>query len=473
MTVFLVGAGPGSLDLLTVKARDLIQKADCALVDALASDDIVSLINPNAEIIDVGKNPKKHRYSQDEINELLVEKAKQYECIVRIKGGDPFIFGRGGEEQFYLTSKGIKCEVVPGISSAFAAPAYAGIPVTHRDVAPILTVATGHEQGEVDQVDWLALGASNNPLIILMGVANRAHISSKLMEGGRSPLEPVAVITNATRENQQVKITYLEELADLEIVSPSVIVVGEIVEKQVPWFEPKALSGCRVVVARPIGRTSVLGAMLREAGASVLEVSPTICQTIEKPVPKIEQDCVLFTSTQGVDSFLENLHREGKDWRYLYGKKIFAIGKATGAHLTEHGCNIEAIAHESNSRGCVKLVKEQGMKSVFLVRPKESREVIASELKVSGIEVKEYIVYETVAHPINEVVQRRINEANFIVCAAGSTIRALSEFGKFSCVTIGAETTKVAREYGWNVLGQANETSITSLYESVVEVWGK
>lgn len=473
MTVYLIGAGPGSISLLTVRAKELIQQADCALVDALASDDIISLINPKADIVDVGKTATKHKYSQDEINELMFKKSKEYECVVRIKGGDPFIFGRGGEEQYYLTSRGVKCEVVPGISSSFAAPAYAGIPVTHRDVAPLFTIVTGHEQNENDEVDWLSLGKSNSPLIILMGVKNRGNIAKKLMQGGRSPLEPVAVITNATRENQQVKISYLEELAELEIVSPSVIIVGEIVEKQVPWFEPKQLSGCKLVVARPTGKTSLLGEMFRDAGASVLEVSPTSCETIEKPLPEINQDSLLFTSSQGVKSFLENLKREGKDWRFLYGKKVFAIGQATAKYLVEHGCNVDAVAKESSSIGCVRMIKEQDVSSVLLIRPKNSREVIASELKVSGIDVEEYVIYETIPKEIDEIFIDRIKKANFIVVAAGSTIKALSKIGKFSCITIGQETTKIAREYGWNVIGQSDHTSIESLYRTVLEVWGK
>jgi uroporphyrin-III C-methyltransferase len=227
VTVYLVGAGPGDPDLMTVRATRLLGRADVVVFDALVDESILKLVPAHIERIDVGKRPG-NSVPQENINALLVQLGQQHECVVRLKGGDPYVFGRGGEEACALIDAGIACEVVPAVSSAFGAPAAAGIPVTHRGVAPAVTVVTGHRKQGEPQVNWAALGQAGSTLVILMGVAERASIASSLMLGGLAADTPVAVIERATRADQRVLRTRLDQLGVADVVAPATIVIGAV-----------------------------------------------------------------------------------------------------------------------------------------------------------------------------------------------------------------------------------------------------
>jgi uroporphyrin-III C-methyltransferase len=237
MTVYLVGAGPGDADLLTVRAARLLRDADVVVHDALVDDQVIALANPVAELIDVGKRPGES-VAQQHINELLIRLSATKQQIVRLKGGDPYVFGRGAEEAEALRAAGVSCEVVPGVSSAFAAPAAAGIPVTHRSVAPAVTIVTGHRRNGEQPVDWASLGQAGSTLVVLMGMAERVDIACSLISGGLPPHTPVAIVERGTQTNQRVSRGELRCLADLPGAAPAIIVIGAVAAIEAAMFIP-------------------------------------------------------------------------------------------------------------------------------------------------------------------------------------------------------------------------------------------
>ncbi|NLB17221.1 MAG: uroporphyrinogen-III C-methyltransferase, partial [Syntrophomonadaceae bacterium] len=336
--VFLVGAGPGDPGLLTVKAADLIKKCDVIVYDRLVGPKIIAGAAENVERVFVGKESNNHSLPQEEINQLIVQRARQGKMVVRLKGGDPFVFGRGGEEAEFLRLNNIPFEVVPGVTSAVAAPAYAGIPVTHRDFTSTLTIITGHERPDKKKssIPWEQIAAGKGTLVFLMGVENLGTIVSNLIAFGRSPETPVALVRWGTLPDQEVLTGTLHNIVD-EVKTqgfrpPAVIVVGEVVKlrEELRWFDNRPLSGRTIVVTRARNQASRMVAELEGLGAQVIEfptikIKPIAAPGLQACLTKMsEYSWLTFTSVNGVKEFISQLHELGFDIRDLKGPRICA-----------------------------------------------------------------------------------------------------------------------------------------------------
>ena len=398
MKVYLIGAGPGDPGLLTIKGKDILEKADVVVYDYLANDTLLGYARPDAERIYVGKVAGNHALPQDGINKLIIEKAKEGKIVARLKGGDPYIFGRGGEEAEELLDAGVPFEEVPGISSTIAGPAYAGIPLTHRSFSSSVTLITGHENpdkpGSVH--NWKALAASANTLVFVMGMKNLPDIARNLIEAGLSPDTPAALVhwgTTAKHRSLAATLgTLHEEGVRQGFTNPSVIIVGKVVtlRDRLNWFEQKPLLGRSVVVTRAREQASGLAAQLADLGAEVIQF-PTIdikpledYSSVDAAVRNLgAYDWLIFTSANGVKCFWERLEAQGLDARALYGLQVAAIGPATAQAVRTHGIAPdfvpEAYIAESVAEGLIGLGMDG--KKVLLPRAREAREVLPEELR--------------------------------------------------------------------------------------------
>lgn len=440
--VYLVGAGPGDYRLISVKACDCLKKADTVVYDRLADERILSYAPKNAEYIYVGKASSQHTMRQEDINQLLVDKAKEGKVVVRLKGGDPFVFGRGGEEALLLLENKLPFEIVPGITSAISVPAYAGIPVTHRAVATSFAVITGHEdptKGE-SNMRWDKLSTGVDTLVFLMGVGNLPHITSKLIENGRAADTPAAVIRWGTKPEQEVLVTTVgkaaEDVAKAKLKPPAIFIVGEVVNlrEKLAWFDNRPLFGKKILVTRAREQASKLTAALEELGAQCIE-SPSIrivepqdnYAAIDAAIASLAQyDWLIFTSTNGVEHFFARLEQKGMDTRSLGKAKIAAIGVATANQLKEHGILADRIPAEFRAEGILEVLKDDikaGMK-VLIPRAQEAREVLPEKLRELGAVVEVAPVYQTIA-----------GEAD------ASAVKALLEAGKLDLVTFTSSST--------------------------------
>lgn len=441
MSVYLVGAGPGDPGLLTLRGKALLEQADVVIYDYLASEALLRLIRPGAECIYVGKKAGDHALPQDAINRLLVDKGREGGVVVRLKGGDPYIFGRGGEEAEALLDAGLPFEEVPGISSAIAGPAYAGIPLTHRGYASSVTVITGHEDpskpGSVH--NWAALAASANTLVFVMGMKNLADICARLMEAGLAPDTPAALVhwgTTPRHRSLAANLATLPEAALREgFTNPSVIVVGEVVRlrSRLNWFEQKPLLGRFVVVTRAREQASGLAAALTELGAEVIEFPTIRVRPPDDAAPVRDAvrglggyDWVVFTSANGVAAFWEALLAGGLDARAFAGARIAAIGPATAEALRGHGLTPDFVPNAYVAEDVAEGLRALGMdgKRVLIPRAREAREVLPEELRRAGAQVDVVPVYVT--EPSD---------------ARGDVVLARLEAGELDCVTFGSSST--------------------------------
>lgn len=442
--VYLLGAGPGDAGLLTIKARDVLASADVIVYDALANADLLSHARKDAEIIYVGKVAGNHALPQHEINKLLVRKAQEDKVVARLKGGDPYIFGRGGEEAQELVAAGIPFEEVPGISSTIAAPAYAGIPVTHRDMASSLTIITGHENpdkpGSVH--NWDALAKSGSTLVFVMGMKNLPDIAKHLIAAGKDPATPAAVIYRGTTPMQRSLVATLADLPqkarEANFANPSVIVVGQVVSlhDDLNWFEQKPLLGRSIVVTRAREQASGMAQSLAALGADVIQ-----CPTIDiRPLDDYsELDAALnrlrdyawliFTSVNGVRHVWQRLAQLGKDSRALGSCRVAAIGPATAAALEERGIVADFVPERYVAEGVVEGLLErnkgqlQGLR-ILLPRAAKARDVLPQKLGEAGCVVDVISAYETVpAATQKDLVLERLEQ------------------GKLDCVTFGSSST--------------------------------
>ncbi len=414
--VYLVGAGPGDAKLITVKGLECIQKADVLVYDRLASPRLLKWMKPGGEKIYVGKLPDRHTMKQEEINQLLADLALQGKTVVRLKGGDPTIFGRVGEEAELLRKHGIHYEIVPGITSAISVPAYAGIPVTHRDHASSVSIITGHESPDkLDQsIDWARLTNATGTLVFLMGVAKIGYISGQLIKHGRSPETPVALVRWGTRAEQE---TITGTLADIEakvlaadFQPPAVIVVGDVVlqRQTLMWAEALPLFGKRIVVTRARSQASELVDAIEELGGEPYEfpVIETIMPEGAEKKAKIaaalgaleSYDWVFFTSANGVEFFFRHLAELGADIRGLHRARIAAVGPATAAALAQRGLLCEELPARFQAEGLIEKLGAALLpgQSVLLPRGDLAREWLADKLKELGLQVTEADTYETV-----------------------------------------------------------------------------
>jgi len=441
--VYLVGAGPGDPGLITVKGLECIERADVLIYDFLASPILLKHAPENAEIIYVGKKGGDHTLLQEQINSLIVEKAKSGLTVTRLKGGDPFIFGRGGEEAEVLINAEIPFEIVPGVTSAIAAPAYAGIPLTHRKFTSTLAFVTGHEDSlkEESSIDWSALAKGIGTIVFLMGVKNLPYITSRLISHGMHSDTPVALIRWGTTPRQITVTgtldTIVERVEDAGLKPPAVIVVGHVVKlrKIMRWFENRPLMGRSIVVTRAREQASELVKRLSDLGAECLE-----CPTIKVAPPDdlkpldmaIENlstyDWLIFTSVNGVNFFFNRLFAKNKDVRALSNVHTAVIGPATAKRLFDFGLQSDIVPESYRAESIIKAFagKDINGKKILLPRAKEARPILPSELARMGAVVDEVTAYCTRAVQVNaDLILKRLREKtiDLITFTSSSTVQ--------------------------------------------------
>lgn len=451
MTVYLVGAGPGDPGLLTRRGAELLAQADVVVHDRLVDPGVLALARTAAELIDVGKVPAPARADaggavapsgdarQRDINALLVRHGRAGRTVVRLKGGDPFVFGRGGEEAEALAAAGVPFEVVPGVTSATAVPAYAGVPVTHRGLSTSVTVVTGHvgDPTAPGGVDWESLGRAGGTLVVLMGMADRGEIARRLMAAGRPGTTPVAVVEWGTTPRQRTERTTLERLADVALGSPAVVVVGPVAALDLSGASGLPLAGATVAVTRPRHQAGAFRAALESAGARVVEV-PVIDvadpedggDALRRAAAEIAgYHWVAFTSANAVRRLLPLL----RDVRSLAGVGVAAVGEATARALVELGVTADLVAEPSTAEGLVAVFPDPPLSTgpdvlgarVLFPRAAEARPTLAAGLGARGWEVDEVVAYRTVAaEPPADAVADDLAGAEVVTFASPSTVRA-------------------------------------------------
>ncbi|WP_053956645.1 uroporphyrinogen-III C-methyltransferase [Inediibacterium massiliense] len=495
--VFLIGAGPGDYKLITIKGLECIQKADVVLYDRLASPRLLSFAKENAEMIYVGKAPNNHAYTQDEINELILQKALEGKVVARLKGGDPYVFGRGGEEAKVLKDHGVHFEIVPGITSSIAVPSYAGIPVTHRNVSSSFHVITGNEDPtkEENVIDYEALAKVEGTLIFLMGIKNLDKICSSLIKFGQDPNRPVAVIMRGTTANQKMAKGTLSNIYQMikenNIQNPSIIIVGEVVNlsETLNWFENKPLFGKKILVTRTRTQASVLSEQLEDLGANAIEF-PTI--QIEKPkdYTKIDEAIkqiqkykwIIFTSVNGVHAFFERLKELKLDVRSLYGAKLVAIGTATQKVLEDKGLLVEYVPEVFRAEAIVEGLKDKINKGDHILLPRAdiARTILIEELEKMHAIVDHIDIYHTtIPNSDREKLVHILQEGiDFITFTSSSTaknfIAILGEENKellkdIKIAVIGPITAQTVKDIGMNVDISADEFTIDGLVNSILK----
>jgi uroporphyrinogen III methyltransferase/synthase len=477
--VFLVGAGPGDPGLLTMRAAELLASADLIATDALVSREIVARFPKSAQVVYVGKRASAHTLPQDKINQLLVDEAKKGKRVVRLKGGDPFIFGRGGEEAEELVAAGVEFEIVPGISSAIAGPAYAGIPVTHRAHATSVTLVTGHESEESTGIQWGALAQLNGTIVFMMGLANLPLIARKLREHGVPGTRHVAVVSHATRPEQRTVAATLDDIearvAEAKIEPPALIVVGEVVQLHdtINWFESKPLFGRRVVVTRAREQASDLKRLFEESGAQVLQfptieiVPPESFASLDRAVDEA-WDWLIFTSANGVSAFFERLFAKGKDVRAL-SAKVAAVGESTAASLRARGIAPDIVPDKFMSSALIPLLPASPGRTA-IIRAQEGRDDLLDELRKRGGEVHLAVAYRNVpaTHDRDE-----LHDIDVVTFTSASTVDNFFTSGGSAAngallASIGPITSEAIRKHGRAVDVEAAAATIQALHDAVV-----
>lgn len=500
MKVSLVGAGPGDIGLFTLRGRELLEEADVVIYDALVNSSLLNFAPDGAELIYVGKVASNHALPQAEINQLLVKKAREGKNVVRLKGGDPYIFGRGGEEGEVLCAENVPFEVVPGISSAIAAPAYAGIPLTHRDMVSSISIITGHENPDktCSALNWHAFAQSGSTLVFVMGVKNLPSIAKNLVSEGMNPDTPAAIIYRGTSSQQRSLYSTLsklpEEAKKADYTNPSVIVVGKVVNLHscLDWFTKKPLLGKRIVVTRAREQASEMVKALHALGADVLEC-PSIAivpiashDKLDEALGRLDDyGWIIFTSANGVEYFWSELLKHGKDARSLGRSKIACIGSATAKALAQKGIQAdlvpesyvaESVAAALIARECENL---RGMR-ILLPRAAAAREILPEELARHGAIVDVIPLYEALAdqsgaeHICKMLENGLLNcvtfassstVRNFLECVPADLVRAHPEM---VLAAIGPVTAKTLEEFGLSVSIQPEKYTIPALVEALV-----
>jgi uroporphyrinogen III methyltransferase/synthase len=498
--VYLVGAGPGDPGLFTLKGKTILERADCVIYDFLASGELLHFARAECEKIYVGKRGGAHTMSQADINALLVRKAREGGVVARLKGGDPFIFGRGGEEAEALAKAGIPFEVVPGISSGYAAPAYAGIPVTHRDFTSGVAFITGHEDPTKAQtaLDWAKIATGLGTLVFFMGVRNLPEITRALVEHGRDPRTPVAVIRWGTRAEQQVVTGTLADIVSkaASILPPAIMVVGEVVRlrEHLNWFERLALFGKRIVITRSREQAGVLREALAELGAQVVEVptieirDPASWEPLDQAIRRLEEfHYLLLTSANGVRSFLARLKASGRDVRDLKGVTIGAIGPATAAEFAKAGIKVDLVPEKYHAEGLVETLRSHDLrgKSFLIPRAKVARDILLRELEKLGAHVEVVEAYEAVAPPLRRGQLTRLLSPppDLLVFASSSTAsnfvrllrgcRLARVLRGIAVASIGPITSHTLRKLRLPVSIEASESTIPGLVRAIRDYFSR
>jgi uroporphyrinogen III methyltransferase / synthase len=503
-TVFLIGAGPGDPGLITVKGLEKIRQADVLIYDYLADPNLIGEARPDAEVIYVGKKGKDHTVEQGGINELLVRKAREAHIVVRLKGGDPYVFGRGGEEAQELSKAGIPFEIVPGVTSAVAAPAYAGIPVTHRDHASMVTFITGHESPEKREsaIDWEVLAKNPGTLIFLMGVKNLPNISKSLIENGKPGSTPAALVRWGTTPKQVSLISTLaeipEEAARRGIAAPAIFVVGSVasLNQSLGWYEQKTLFGKKVLITRSRAQSRQMSERIRELGGDPI-LFPTIqiappddFGPLDNAIHRISSfDWVVFTSVNGVDRFFQRYFEVKSDIRDMAGPRIGAIGPVTAASIRRHGLSVDLLAKKFVAEGILELLSEEDVRNMkFLIpRAARARDILPDELRRLGGEVEVVPVYRTIPPDDADIADTREmlkrGEIDAITFTSSSTfthflemmkgIDLQQDLGSVVLASIGPITSETIRENGLTPTVEASEYTIDGLVEALVGHMGE
>ncbi|MDA8402683.1 MAG: uroporphyrinogen-III C-methyltransferase [Desulfobacteraceae bacterium] len=496
--VYLVGAGPGDTGLLTLKGKTCIERADVIVYDYLAADALLQYARKDAELIYAGKKGGDHTLTQTEINALLIRKASQGHTVTRLKGGDPFIFGRGGEEIEALIDAGISFEVVPGVTSAIAAPAYAGIPLTHRKFTSTVTFITGHENPdkEASNINWKALADMGGTLVFLMGVKNLPNIVSRLRQRGMNENTPAALVRWGTTTKQQTVTgtlaTIIENVRIAGLTSPCIIVVGDVValREKMQWFENRPLFGKKIVVTRARAQASGMVAQLTDLGAECLEY-PVIRTIPPEDDTRLDQAIdalstyhwVIFTSVNGVDFFFNRLEENGYDARAFGGLRTACIGPVTAERLRSHGIATDILPDSFRAESIINAFQNEPMtgKRVLLPRAAEARMVLPEELIRMGAEVDEIAVYRTVddTEHIGQLIRQLENQAiDLITFTSSSTVtnfKKLLPKDRFDALmahtaiaAIGPITAETAEKNGFQVDISADTYTIPGLCDAIV-----
>jgi len=496
---FLVGAGPGDLGLVTLRAKECIEQAEVLIYDYLCNPEMLKWVPDHAEIIFAGKKSAAHTLTQDEINALLVEKARGGKQVVRLKGGDPFLFGRGAEEALALAAAKIPFEIVPGVTSAIAGPAYAGIPVTHREKNSHVTFFTGHEDPEKSKsaIDFGALAQLGGTQVMLMGVGQLESITRKMLEHETRADLSVALIRWATTGQQQTLVgtlaTIAQQAAEKNFSAPAVAVFGDVVSlrEQLNWFEKRPLSGKRIVVTRTRQQAGALSGELRAAGADVIEL-PTI--QIKPPTDlrafaELVQDAhiydwIVFTSPNGVTAFFDLFYKLYDDAREIGGTKIAAIGPATAQRIKDFHLHVDLQPEEFVAEAVVRAFQKEGNLEnlrILLARAEQARDVLCKELSSLGAIVDEGFAYRTVAETrdITGARRRLLHEgADMITFTSSSTVENFLALGLdwpkgMQIASIGPITSKTARDRGLKVDVEARRHDITGLVAAIRSFYDK
>ena len=479
--VTLVGAGPGGRELLTLAGAAAIEKADAVVFDRLVNEDILGLIPETAVRVNVGKENNHHPVPQDQINEILVRLAKEGKNVVRLKGGDCYLFGRGGEECEYLLENGVPFQVIPGVTSALAAPAFAGIPVTHRDFCSSVHIITAHARaGKPLQIDFDSLVKAGGTLVFLMGLTALEQVMAGLLAAHIAPDMPAAVIENGTRGNQRKVVATVSDLAPqvraAGLKSPALIIVGKVctLSDRLDWFTPLPLHGKTVVVTRPRERAGTLAARLREQGANVIE-APCI-QTVERenvqPLAdalRQKHDWAVFTSPAGVHATVHALAKLGRDLRALYGMQLAAIGRGTADALAGYGLTADLIPAQYDGEhlaDALTAAMPQGG-AALLLRAAAGGQILPEKLKAAGVYVTDVPLYDTEYRCAKADELRAMLEqgaADVVTFTSMSTVEGfvqavgVADYTGFTALCIGEQTAQAARRYNMNVKIAENAT---------------
>ena len=504
--VFLVGAGPGDPGLVTLSAVRAMETADVVIYDHLVDEAILAHVRQDARMIYAGKEGGRHTLSQDEINRLIVTHAKAGSRVVRLKGGDPFIFGRGGEEALVLAAEHIPFEVVPGVTSASAVPAYAGIPVTHRGKASMVVFVTGHEDPtkDEDSVDWAYLAGFSGTIVVLMGVKRIEENVNALIAGGKSPDTPSALISRGTTPAQKSVRAQLSKIADAAreagITAPAVLVVGEVADliEDLAWFERLPLFGRRIVVTRAEHQAAELSDRLRALGAlpiglaSITIAPPQDEAATGRAASSVSAyDIVVFTSPNGVDAFFEQLRRLGRDSRILGGVTVAAMGPGTALALGRQGIVPDIVPDRFIAEDLARAIIDTGVegKNILLFRAEGARDVLPRLLTGAGAAVEDVGAYRAAKSDVSdEQFSRTFSDADLVVFTSGSTATNLGSIIEekrrggsidFSAITIppavsiGPVTTKAAREAGFTVAAEAVEYTIDGVVKALIDYYSE
>jgi len=495
--VYLIGAGPGDPGLITVKGRKYLAEADVIIYDRLLDENLLACTKQDAERIYVGKASSDHTMSQGKINKLLVRKAKEGKTVARLKGGDPFVFGRGGEEALELAANGIAFDVIPGVTAAIAVPSYAGIPVTHRACASSFAVITGHEDPTKadSSIKWEKLATGVDTIVILMGMQNIAEIIAKVIEHGRSADTPVAVISEGTRSQQKTIVGTLRGIVSLikraALMPPAVIVVGEVVKlrESICWFENRPLFGKRILVTRARQQASVLSKILVESGALPVELPAITIKSVanNKEIRKailnlMQYQWIIFTSVNGVEAFFDQLRIFKMDSRALHGLKIATIGPATGKALEKRGITVDFCPDIFTTEGLISGFQNRAIAGQHFLLPRT--DIVDKELENGltslGAVVHEMTVYHTLPDSQNAMqIKEKLlsHHIDVITFTSSSTVDNLIKtvgddralFNGVTIACIGPKTAGSAIKAGLKPDIIAREHTILGLVAAVEE----